>query len=314
MTAPNALLAAALAAAGRGHHLFPLHPGGKRPALHAEDRCSRTGPCTTGHQRWEQRATTDPAAIRRAWGHGPYNIGVATGPSGLVVVDLDVPKHPGDTPPEPWAALGVRDGADMLAALCEQHRQPYPAGTLTVRTRLGGLHLYFAAPPGPALRNTSGDKGRGLGWKIDTRAVGGYVVAPGSVVGGRPYTVEHDAAPVPLPAWLAALLAPPAPAVRPQRAAPYPRTGRSGGYAAAALRNEAANVATAPEGTRNWALTRAARALGRFIANGQLSRGEVEDALKAAGEAAGLPPRDTDATIRSALAWSIANNPTGEAA
>ncbi|WP_030273453.1 bifunctional DNA primase/polymerase [Streptomyces sp. NRRL B-24484] len=314
MTARPDLLAAALASAQRGWPVFPLRPDDKRPALHHATRCPRTGPCTAGHASWEQRATVDPDAIRRAWEHGPYNVGLATGPARLVVVDLDVPKHPGDTPPPRWAELGVTDGADVLAALCEQHHQPYPADTRTVRTCSGGTHLYFTAPPGLVLRNTRGEQGNGLGWKVDTRAAGGYVVAPGSLVEGRPYTVEHDAEPAPLPTWLAALLTPPPP--RPLWRPVNPSAGRGSGhgYVAAALLNETANVAAAGEGARNWTLTRAARALGRFVADGRLTRAEVEDALKGAGEACGLPARDVTATITNALNWSIANNPRGEAA
>lgn len=75
--------------------------------------------------KWEQRATTDPARITRAWSMAPYNVGIATGPSGLIVIDLDVPK-PGEEPPLDLAAPGICDGADVLAALCEEHGQPFP--------------------------------------------------------------------------------------------------------------------------------------------------------------------------------------------
>jgi hypothetical protein len=67
-----------------------------------------------------------------------------------------------------------------------------------VRTGRGGAHLYFTAPDGPALDNSGGK----LGWRVDTRAAGGYVVASGSVVNGRRYETTHDTAPAPLPAWL----------------------------------------------------------------------------------------------------------------
>ncbi|WP_370027732.1 bifunctional DNA primase/polymerase [Planotetraspora sp. GP83] len=93
----------------------------------------------------------------------------------------------------PPRTAGVNDGADVLAVLCEQAGQPLPFDTFTVRTRRGGLHLYFTAPiGGPVLGNTQGSRG-GLGWLIDTRAHGGYVVGPGSVVdlpdGTGPYEV-----------------------------------------------------------------------------------------------------------------------------
>ncbi|MFJ1932675.1 bifunctional DNA primase/polymerase [Kitasatospora sp. NPDC088160] len=309
----NPLLTAAIAAIERGWHVFPLLPRSKKPALHASTVCPRTGPCTTSHRGWEQRATLDPDTVRRTWSHGPYGIGLATGPSNLVVVDLDTPKPGGAVPPE-WADERVMDGADVLAALCERNGRPFPADTYTVATPSGGIHLYFTAPADVALRNTAGGAGAGLGWLIDTRAGGGYVVAAGSNVAGRRYEVVNDTDPAPLPDWIARLLAPP-----PRPAAPVFRvdrrtTGTRPAYVDAALRNETANVANTREGSRNWALTRAARALGRFVANGKLSRDEVESALKGAAEQAGLTAREADATITNALNWSIAHNPAGDAA
>ncbi|MFD4907509.1 bifunctional DNA primase/polymerase [Kitasatospora purpeofusca] len=309
----NPLLTAALAAVERDWHVFPLLPGSKRPALHAATSCPRTGSCTAGHQGWEQRATLDSDTVRRTWSHRPYGIGLATGPSGLVVVDLDTYK-PGATVPAEWAeAPWVTGGYDVLTALCERNEQPFPSDTYTVATPSGGLHLYFTAPAGLALRNTAGQHGSGLGWLIDTRAGGGYVVAAGSSVADRRYNVVLDTVPAPLPDWIASLLTP-----SPRPAAPVLRARRTTGtrpaYVESALHNETANVANAPEGTRNWALTRASRALGRFVANGKLGRTEVETALKGAAEQAGLTAREADATITNALNWSIANNPAGEAA
>ncbi len=198
------LLTAALSHASRGWHVFPLRPDDKRPAFpdHTADDCTGRDPrCRTGHVGWEQRATTDPDRIRRAWSHRPYGVGIACGPSGLVVVDLDVPKHPGDFPPAEWAA--ARDGGDVLGVLADRHGGTIDP-TYTVTTGRGGSHLYYHHPEsGPELRNTNGDRG-GLGWKVDTRAHGGYVVAAGSTVAGRAYAVALDCDPAPLPAWLAA--------------------------------------------------------------------------------------------------------------
>ncbi|MEE1941394.1 bifunctional DNA primase/polymerase [Streptomyces sp. TRM 70361] len=288
------LLTAALAAAERGWHVFPLRPGSKVPAGHAEARCPRTGRCTGGHRKPEQRATVDPGRIRQAWAQRPYGIGVATGPSGLVVVDLDRPK-----PEEPD---GTPDGVANFQALCERAGQPVPT-TLTVRTASGGVHLYFTAPAAVRLPST---KGR-LAPKIDTRAWGGYVVAPGSTVDGRRYEVTDDAPVAALTGWLLAVLRPvPRPAAG---AMPVAATTRVSRYADAALRNETAAVAATGEGGRNAALLRAARALGRFVASGDLPRSVVEEALQGAGEAAGLPPAECRATLRSGLDWSIAHNP-----
>ncbi|GHF27847.1 hypothetical protein GCM10018790_01520 [Kitasatospora xanthocidica] len=296
-------LNAALTAAARDWYVFPLAPNHKYPALHSEERCPRTGPCVSGHLGWERRATTDPNVIRRAWSHGPYNIGLACGPSGLVAVDIDTPKHPGDLPPARWADRGITDGHDVFAALCEEHGQPAYYDTFTVRTGRGGTHLYFTAPLGLVLRNTTGDKGQGLGWKVDTRAHGGYVVAAGSTVAGRPYTVVLDVPPMPLPAWLATLLTPKAPpAAKLDTAAVRARIGRLQAYVQAAVRGETEKVSSAGEGVRNHTLFASAAALGRLVAAGTLPEHDATDALLAAGSKAGLGEAECRRTIAKGLA------------
>src|SRR5258706_240076 len=67
--------------ASRGWHVFPCRPGNKRPAV----------------DRWEERACADPQRVAPHWPAGA-NIGLACGPSGLVVVDLDT--H--GTLPDEW--------------------------------------------------------------------------------------------------------------------------------------------------------------------------------------------------------------------
>ncbi|MEO3807872.1 bifunctional DNA primase/polymerase [Sphaerisporangium sp. B11E5] len=281
----------ALAAAARGWHIFPLTPGDKRPLR--------------GFTDWERHATTDADLICRTWTRGPFNIGVACGPSRLVVLDLDTPK-PGDTPPSAWDLPGVAEGADVLALLCEQSGHPFPTlETFQVRTRRGGTHLYYAAPAGSTLGNSSGK----LGWLIDTRAAGGYVVGPGSVVdfpdGAGRYEVIHPADPAPLPGWLAARLT---------TTAPVPAAGtsvgdvlafsggdRAAGYALAALRGEVERVLAAAPGTRNDTLNAAAFALGQLTAARLLPRHLAESALQTTAEAIGLASREAFATIRSGL-------------
>ncbi|MCE3552840.1 bifunctional DNA primase/polymerase [Pseudonocardia sp. RS11V-5] len=108
---------AALSHAARGWHVFPLRPNDKRPAI----------------RDWETRATTDPARIRKAWTRGPFGIGIACGPSGLVVLDLDRPK-PDTVRPAEWDRPGIRDGADVLVALADDHGVEPPLDTLAVQT------------------------------------------------------------------------------------------------------------------------------------------------------------------------------------
>lgn len=296
----NTLLTAALDAAERGWPVFPLLIDGKRPALHGETRCVRTGDCSYGHIKWEDRATTDPGRIRRAWAARPFNVGVATGPSGLVVVDLDMPKTNGKSVK---GSEGTPCGVTTFTALCERAGQEVPA-TYRTRTASGGQHLYFTAPAGVRLTNTAGK----LGELIDTRAWGGYVVAAGSTTAVGPYAVVDPAPVAPLPEWLYGLLTARQMA-RALTAAPSPH--RASAYATAALKAETANVAGAAEGVRNFTLLRAARALGRFVATGDLDRGEVTDALKGAGLASGLREYECTPVITSALNWSITHNQAG---
>src|SRR5258708_38049133 len=74
------MLRAALAMAARGWFVFPCAAGSKEPALRGS---------------WQEHATTDPLQVRDWWTRRPFNIGISCGPSGLVVIDLDMPKTAG---------------------------------------------------------------------------------------------------------------------------------------------------------------------------------------------------------------------------
>ncbi|WP_191872030.1 bifunctional DNA primase/polymerase [Streptomyces filipinensis] len=294
------LLAAALLAAERGWPVIPLQPGTKRPAGHPERTCPLTGRCAGGHRTPEQRATTDPELIQMAWANRPYNVGIATGPAGLLVIDLDVPK--------PQEQEGAPDGATSFKALCERAGQPYPL-TYQVRTPSGGRHLYFTTPPGVRLKCSV----KRLAPRIDTRAWGGYVVAPGSTTPDGAYEVAEVAPVASLPAWLAALLTEPAKPAAP----PVPSRVWDGTKAArTALDRECAVIRAANEGGpngRNNTLHKSACKVARFIAWGHISRHTVEEAIQAAGESTGLPAAECRATIRSAMEWILAHATPREA-
>ena len=223
--ADPALLRSALAAAMHGWHVFPCAAGGKRPALRGN---------------WQDLATTSRDQIRDWWARAPYNIGIACGPSGLVVIDLDLP-HDGEEDDEEEAADGALfplSGADILSRLARQRGERYPGGTYVVDTPSGGCHLYFSAAGDARVRNSAG----AVGPHIDVRADGGYVVGAGSRIGGRAYTARGRRAPAPLPPWLGRAgqgrlrAAPAVPAPR------VPAGDRAQGraYAMAALRAETA--------------------------------------------------------------------------
>lgn len=181
--ADRARLGGWLDLAARGWALFPVRPGGKAPAIRG----------------WQDRATTDPDRIARFWREHPdHNAGIACGPSGLLVIDCDMPKpgHPDDPPPEP----GGRNGAEVLAALAAG-RGGLP-DTWTVSTPSGGRHLYFRTPTPRDGGVVLGNTGRLLGSMLDTRGHGGQVLAPGSRLPNGGYELLDDTDPAALPGWL----------------------------------------------------------------------------------------------------------------
>jgi hypothetical protein len=169
----ESMLAAALAYASMGWPVFPVAPGGKVPAIKGGHGCND--------------ATTDPATISEWWRRLPAaNVGLACGPAGLVVVDVD-PRHGGD---------------ESLAALVIKHGEGWTR-TPRVTTPSGGTHLYFRGQI--QSRN-------GMFPGIDIKSLGGYVVAPpSSRPDGRYEWVEapEDTLLLLAPEWLAETGTPP---------------------------------------------------------------------------------------------------------
>ena len=146
------LVRSALTAAQRGWYVFPCAVGEKRPALRGN---------------WQDLATTSTEQIRDWWARAPYNIGIACRPSGLVVIDLDIP-HEFEEDDEETAdgALFPLSGPDILSGLARQRGERYPGGTYIVDTPSGGCHLYFSAAGETRVRNSAGM----VGPHIDVRA------------------------------------------------------------------------------------------------------------------------------------------------
>lgn len=273
------LMRVALQAAAAGHFVFPLRPRSKKPAV----------------KHWESAATRDPAVISAFWQSTPHNVGIACGPSGLHVIDLD-DAH-GHEPPPRWA--GARHGRDVLACLAAAAGRPYPSDTYTVRSPTGGLHLYFLAPAEPRLRNTVAR----LGWRVDSRGPGGYVVAAGSIRAEGVYRAMNRRPIAPLPRWLIPLLAPPvtAPTILglPVRCADA--------YVDKAVEAESLGVVRAQPGQRHVTLLRAAGALGRLVAGGELTEHDARTALRDAAAHhvghEGFTATEAERTISDGLAY-----------
>ncbi|WP_327640034.1 bifunctional DNA primase/polymerase [Kribbella sp. NBC_00482] len=280
----QALCLAAHWHADHGFAVFPLVPGRKTPAV--ED--------------WETAATTDHLAIARTWRRAPYNIGVATGPSRLLVVDLDQPKSPDDVAPEPWGSRSAANGADVLALVAADHATQPPdtdtyTATYTVTTPSAGRHLYYRQPAAGQLGNSACR----IGWKIDTRGRGGYVVGAGSITPAGRYHAETTPQPQPLPSWIIdALDTTPPTDEKPGAAATLRNTSA---YTLAALSGELDKVLAATPGHRNDTLNRAAFALGQLAGAQLLDHHIARDELVSAAEQIGLPRNEAERTITSGL-------------
>ncbi len=128
---------AAVEYVGRGMHVFPLTPQSKIPAT----------------PNGVHGATLDVPTVDGWWSFNPrYGIGLACGPSGLLVVDVD-------------RRAGFSSADEALGHLHLPH-------TYTVSTPSGGWHFYYWQSD--ALGNSVDRLCQG----VDTRGVGGYVVAP----------------------------------------------------------------------------------------------------------------------------------------
>ncbi|HEX3649762.1 MAG TPA: bifunctional DNA primase/polymerase, partial [Pseudonocardiaceae bacterium] len=268
--------------------------------------CPRTGRCRDGHQGWEQLATTDPDRIRTHWSARPeHNIGLATGRAGLVVVDLDVAK-PGKKIPDDCINVGALHGAQMLARLADQAGQSLP-DTWTVATPSGGTHLYYTAPTGPDAPDLHNSRNR-LAGLIDTRAIGGYVVAPGCATPDGVYELVDDREPVELPGWLVHRLA-----VRPSTAISAPRqiaADNINPYVTRAVAGEVDRVTSAPGGGHNHAQRSAGAALGELVGANVLDYDLAHAHLMqaAAGHIAGrcrCTERSVSAVFHSALRYGM---------
>jgi hypothetical protein len=184
-----------------------------------------------------------------------------------------------------------------------------------VRTGGGGGHLYLRSADGE-LANLTLTKAQSLGLgDCEVRGCRCYVLAPPSVHPDTGVFYEWlardgDGPPVvPLAAldWLPLALAAARPRQSRETESEPGESVASASYAEVALAEEVERVASAPEGTRNDTLNRAAFALGQLVAVGALDENEVFDALFDAALDAGLGKGETARTIDSGLTAGMAN-------
>ena len=282
MSEPTRLLRAALGYADLGWPVFPCAPRGKTPI-------TRNG---------VKDATIDRAKIEAWWRATPLaNIGLAMGgPSGAMALDIDVKKP-------------TEDGDVSVAALIALHGDlPLTPSQRTgvYGERRGTQYLFrdFALA-----RNTTGAAG-GIAPGIDTRALGGYVLAAPSIhPSGAVYSWTHKPTQTPLapaPDWLVqwfhkrgARAAEAAQALAVTTRPDWSQIPEA--YVRAALDKEHGAIASCKEGGRNHALNKGAFNLGQLVGSGQVARALVEDVLVAAAIANGWAADEGMAAVEKVI-------------
>jgi hypothetical protein len=154
--------------AAAGFHVFECRDGSKKPL----------------HTGWQSEATRDLQTIR-SWQVG-CNFGIYTskfgdGPEGLLVVDVDMKPD------------GKNGNHSLLALELQGFDLPE---TREASTPNGGRHLFFrVAAPVRQGANV-------LGFGLDIRSKGGYVLGAGSEIAGKQYAWANNLPIALAPTWL----------------------------------------------------------------------------------------------------------------
>jgi hypothetical protein len=325
----------ALTLAGNGWHVFPLSPR-KQPLkncadcpsnIHPRQECPCIPAGRTCHGPWA--ATTNPDLLAYWWTLHPHAIpGIAAGPSGLVLIDLDT--HTDEQPADPATALlpgidlntecipaprlaTVRNGRDSLLLLAELRGgpRPWPTGPdhqpIVAASPSGGGHLWYREPAGVVLRQAIGE----LGWQIDIKAGWSYGIAPGATSARGTYTITagDPARPGDMPDWLLREVVRTASRKEPRKPRPLPvrRTGRPGpaSYLATVIERGASELVSLHDG-RKRALAALAYKTGGFLDWAGLTPHQIEAQLITAGTDSGLPERLAHRIVTRSLANGLA--------
>lgn len=157
---------AARAFASAGIPVFPCVEGGKEPATASSFK----------------DATCDLAQIDEWWSQNPnYNLAFCPQDAGWCVVDLDEGIVPKDG--------RIKQGIANWRLLAQNKPNTY-----VVRTPRGGQHWYYEGSLPPSAGKIAQD--------VDTRGVGSYVLAPPSIVDGKPYEVLYERDIAAVPEWI----------------------------------------------------------------------------------------------------------------
>lgn len=257
---------------------------------HEPDYCHGYKAATLDHERFDSWCDRFPG----------MNLGIATEPARLVVLDCDTDSH-GKIENPAYQIQGVNDGLDVLAlALIRYGSQQWPE-TLTVTSPSGGLHLYWSIPKGLTIRSLNG----AFGPLVDVKSARAYIVAPTSSKPAGDYTRWRGTMrPAPLPPWLRHHLHATGHIPEPAKRREYkPREPAADDGSGLRILDEIAHrLAIAPEGTRHSQLCTATTAAAHLVTDARVTEDQALDAIRDAGYAAERDSREIDDAWRTALA------------
>lgn len=221
-------------------------------------------------------ASSDEVQILEWWSKRPNaNIGLPLEANGLCAIDID-----GDKGFAAWAGL---DGSR------------FPASLTCISMTPRGSHLIYAVPAGRKPRGTVG-----VFPSVDLRGPG-YVIAPPSVhENGTTYRwvmPPSHLEPQPAPEWILQPLEPEHPVPVPE----YKQIEGHTPYGYVTLMSLAEEMASAQPGTRNDALIRKALRVLDLVATRDIDHDNAWYVLRLAAAEAGLPEREIEATLASAI-------------
>lgn len=300
----------------RGWPVLPLVPGQSRPM--ACELCSSASPKRVPHVGPED--CPHPLDYCHGWRAGTLdhdrfdtwcerfpqmNLGIATGPANLLVIDLDTNSH-GKIEDPAYQIEGVNDGYDIFALALIRYRTPdraslpWPDDTMMVATPSGGLHLYWRIPRGLTIKSLAG----AFGPLVDVKSAGAFIVAPTSAKPAGRYTRLGDVTePARVPEWLLHHLKATGHMPEPRARRDYrPRAEADDGAGLRILDGIAQRLAVEPEGTRHAQLCTATTAAAHLVADGRITEDQALDAIRDAGYTAGRDSREIDDAWRTAMA------------
>jgi len=263
----------AVSYAQRGWSVFPLQVGGKQPLKGS---------------RGFYAGSIALVQVRQWWRTTDYNIGIWTGGSNLVVIDLDVDKDD----PSSWARGGPTPGISWWLETCDRMQYDWEQ-TYCVVTASGGMHVYFESekPYPPAVGK--------FGALVDIRAGLSYVVAAGSETERGIF--EHCCSDqvLPVPDWLDAIIDP-LPIKQTSPREQLQQDVRPGAYQAA-VDGLTRTIRNTPDGQRNNAVNWAVWKVGHHWWT-ETQREDALDSIRNTAAALGIDddkPGQTEGTIRS---------------